>query len=135
MNNSRILFKFWKDAYEWDQGSHSLPLHERLTDGHFDLNPRSRMRNSLAEEVLDKRMLFLMEVFDILLLKTILQVIMPVMLRCQKRYATAYVVVYLCPCLKLYFHFWGCMVMYNKGVQTKYIKLKPRITLNEKNTH
>ena len=35
------------------------------------------MRNSLAEDVLDKRMLFLMEVFDILHLKTILQVKMP----------------------------------------------------------
>ncbi|CAH3028856.1 unnamed protein product, partial [Porites evermanni] len=34
VNNLRILFKFWKDAYEWDQGSHPLSLHERLTDGH-----------------------------------------------------------------------------------------------------
>ena len=57
-----MIFKFWKDAYEWDQTNHSLPLHERLTDAHFDLTPRSRMRNSLAEEVLDERMLYLMEV-------------------------------------------------------------------------
>lgn len=66
VNNSRIIFKFWKDAYEWDQASHSLPLHEKLTDGHFDLDPRSRMRNRLAEDVLDTRMLFLMEVIIIL---------------------------------------------------------------------
>ena len=107
MNNSRILFKFWKDAYEWDQGSHSLPLHERLTDGHFDLNPRSRMRNSLAEEVLDKRMLFLMEVFDILLLKTILQVIMPVMLRWSKEICNSICCGLLVSLLEIIFLFLG----------------------------
>ena len=41
---------------------HPADHHERLTDAHFDLTPRSRMRNSLAEEVLDERMLYLMEV-------------------------------------------------------------------------
>ncbi|KAL9977997.1 hypothetical protein ACROYT_G015469 [Oculina patagonica] len=61
VNNMKIVFKSWKDAFQWDQENHSLPLHKKLTDAHFDLNPRSRMRNFLAEDVLDERMLFLME--------------------------------------------------------------------------
>lgn len=40
----------------------SLPLHERLTTQHFELDPASKMRNHLAEEVLDDKMLFLMQV-------------------------------------------------------------------------
>ena len=39
-----------------------MPLHEKLTDGHFNLDASSRMRNQLAEDVLDSKMLFLMKV-------------------------------------------------------------------------
>ena len=57
-----IFWSHWKEAYLWDQKSNSCPLHERLKEEHFELTPSSRMRNELAEDVLDKRMLFLMNV-------------------------------------------------------------------------
>lgn len=61
-NGKAILFQHWKDAFAWDQQAHSLKLHEKLTEAHFDLNPKSKMRNLLAEDVLDKKMLNLMKV-------------------------------------------------------------------------
>lgn len=57
-----LFWKQWKDAYFWDQTQHSCPLHEKLREEHFELTPSSRMRNRLAEDVLDKKMLFLMKV-------------------------------------------------------------------------
>ena len=57
-----ITWKTLKDAYNWDQSNCSLPIHEKLTTQHFDLDPASKMRNHLAEDVLDDKMLFLMEV-------------------------------------------------------------------------
>ncbi|XP_068735481.1 uncharacterized protein [Montipora capricornis] len=56
-----ILWKQWKDAFNWNQSSFSLPLHERLTIAHFELDPASRMRNHLAEDVLDKKKLFMLQ--------------------------------------------------------------------------
>ena len=60
-----IFWSHWKEAYLWDQKSNSCPLHERLKEEHFELTPSSRMRNGLAEDVLDKRMLFLMKVMSV----------------------------------------------------------------------
>ena len=40
-----------------------MSYHEKLTAEHFELNPSSKMRNHLAEDVLDKNMLSLMKVF------------------------------------------------------------------------
>ena len=57
-----IFWSHWKEAYLWDQKSNSCPLHERLKEEHFELILGSRMRNGLVEDVLDKRMLFLMKV-------------------------------------------------------------------------
>lgn len=56
-----IVWKQWKDAFNWDQSNFSLPLHERLTLAHIELDPASRMRNHLAEDVLDSKMLFMMQ--------------------------------------------------------------------------
>ena len=57
-----MTWQQFKDAFNWDQKSFSLPLHEKLTDQHFNLDPASKMRNHLAEDVLDDKMLFLMQV-------------------------------------------------------------------------
>lgn len=46
----------------FDQGEFSLSLHEKLTMDHFELDPASKMRNHLAEDVLDRNMLNLMKV-------------------------------------------------------------------------
>ncbi|XP_070556109.1 uncharacterized protein [Ptychodera flava] len=61
--DGHILWKYWKSAYTFDQETHSLPLHHKLTPDHFDLTPATRMRNHLAEHVLNKDMLYLMKEF------------------------------------------------------------------------
>ncbi|CAB4027749.1 Hypothetical predicted protein, partial [Paramuricea clavata] len=62
--DDHIFWRFWKDAYLWDQSQHSCPIHEKLKEDHFQLTPSSRMRNNLAEDVLDKKMLFLMKAYQ-----------------------------------------------------------------------
>ena len=49
-------------AYKWDQTRNSLKIHERLTEDHFKLGYATRMRNHLAEDVLSKKMLYLLQV-------------------------------------------------------------------------
>ncbi|CAB3999881.1 Hypothetical predicted protein, partial [Paramuricea clavata] len=61
--DDHIFWRFWKDAYLWHQSQHSCPIHEKLKEDHFQLTPSSRMRNNLAEDVLDKKMLFLMKAY------------------------------------------------------------------------
>lgn len=39
-----------------------MSLHHKLTVDHFQLDPASKMRNHLAEDVLDRNMLALMKV-------------------------------------------------------------------------
>ena len=51
----------WVDAYNWNQ-KNSLPLHHHLTLKHFELGYATKMRNHLAEQVLDRDMLNLMKV-------------------------------------------------------------------------
>ena len=70
VNGHNIAWKKFKGAYNWDQSSHSLPLHEGLTPQHFELDSASKMKNHLAEDVLDRKMLFLMEVRFSWLIKT-----------------------------------------------------------------
>ena len=57
-----IFWSYWKEAYMWDQSNNSCHLHESLKEEHFNLTPTLRMRNNLAEDVLDKKMLLLMKV-------------------------------------------------------------------------
>ena len=56
-NGKKLVWKQFKDVFEWDQSSFSLPLHEKLTPQHFELDPSSKIRNRLAEDVLDDKML------------------------------------------------------------------------------
>jgi hypothetical protein len=62
-NGENIFWIYWRDAYEWDQANNALAIHEKLKEDHFNLTPGSRMRNGLAEDVLDRKMLYLMEVY------------------------------------------------------------------------
>lgn len=62
VNGKHITWDQFKSAFNWDQESFSQPLHEKLTIQHFELDPASKMRNRLAEDVLDSKMLFLMQV-------------------------------------------------------------------------
>lgn len=61
IHGKEITWTQFKSAFDWDQKTFSLPLHEKLTMQHFDLDSASKMRNRLAEDVLDTKMLFLMQ--------------------------------------------------------------------------
>lgn len=58
LQGKTITWNQFKNAFNWDQESFSLPLHEQLTVQRFELDPASKMRNKLAEVVLDSKMLF-----------------------------------------------------------------------------
>ena len=66
IDGKQITWDQFKSAFNWDQKCFSLPLHEKLTLQHFELDSASKMRNGLAEDVLDTKMLFLMQVIFIL---------------------------------------------------------------------
>ena len=62
INGQNVFWLHLKEAYTWDQNNNSCHFHERLKEDHFMLKPSLRMKNSLAEDVLDKKMLLLMKV-------------------------------------------------------------------------
>ncbi|XP_028418403.1 uncharacterized protein LOC114543743 [Dendronephthya gigantea] len=62
-DGKNIFWSHWKQAFSWDQNSNSCHLHEKLKEDHFMLTPNSRMRNNLAEDVLDNKMLLLMKAY------------------------------------------------------------------------
>ena len=66
INGNSITWTQFKDAYIWDQSKFSLPVHEHLSEQHFELDSAAKMRNHLAEDVLDRKMLFLMEVCEVI---------------------------------------------------------------------
>jgi len=63
VNGKTILWEHFVNAYHFDQGEFSLSFNEKLTEEHFHLDPASKMRNHLAEEVLDRDMLALIKVY------------------------------------------------------------------------
>ena len=62
INGKFILWDHFVQAFNFDQGECTMSIHNKLTADHFELNPASKMRNHLAEDVLDKNMLYLMKV-------------------------------------------------------------------------
>ena len=52
-----------RKAYLWDISSSSFPVHHKLTQEHIFLTSVNKMRNHLAEEVLNSEMLHLMELY------------------------------------------------------------------------
>lgn len=61
LHSGNILWKFWEDAYEFNI-NRPWRLHPKLTKGHVDVSQLDKMRNHLAEEVLNRDMLHLMKV-------------------------------------------------------------------------
>lgn len=57
-----IRWEHWIHAFEWDWEHHSLPIYQRLSRDHLFLDCKSKMRNHLAEDVLNGDMLRLMQV-------------------------------------------------------------------------
>ncbi|XP_053381363.1 uncharacterized protein LOC128549115 [Mercenaria mercenaria] len=58
-DDSSIQWQMWVNAFEWDQ-INSLRIHRKLTREHIYPSTQSKMRNHLANEVLNKDMLYLM---------------------------------------------------------------------------
>ena len=59
-----IVWEHWIKAYNWDRIHNAVRVHPRLTDEHIFLNKTSKMRNHLAEDVLDAEMLHLMKMYQ-----------------------------------------------------------------------
>jgi hypothetical protein len=59
-----IWWKYWEEAYSWDTSS-PIQIHKKLTREHVVLDNASKMRNHLAEQVLDTDMLNLMLNFKV----------------------------------------------------------------------
>ena len=57
-NDDIIQWQMWIDCYQWDQHN-ALQIHRRLTNEHIFPPQQSKMRNHLAEEVLNSDMLHL----------------------------------------------------------------------------
>ena len=59
-----ILWEYFISAYQWDVKTNFLRLHRKLTCEHFFLNCTLKMRNHLAEEVLNSDMLLLFKEYQ-----------------------------------------------------------------------
>ena len=59
-NGYYILWQHWISAYQWDKFTNPLTIHYKLSDEHIYISTAGKMRNHLAEEVLNKDMLNLM---------------------------------------------------------------------------
>lgn len=53
----------WKASVSADKWKNNA-VHERLTEQHFELDSAAKMRNHLAEDVLGRKMLFLLKVCE-----------------------------------------------------------------------
>ena len=59
-----IVWKMLYNAYIWDKQNNTVRIHRRLTDEHFHLDSALKMRNHLAENVLNVEMLNLMRCYQ-----------------------------------------------------------------------
>ena len=57
-----IIWDHFVKAYEWDVNTNPVRIHYKLTDEHLHPDNASKMRNHLAKEILNKDMLYLMQV-------------------------------------------------------------------------
>lgn len=58
-----VLWCHFLNAHMWDIRHNPLPIHYHLTFEHFEVTNESKMRNKLAEDVLGREMLHLMECY------------------------------------------------------------------------
>ena len=59
-----IEWDHFKGAYLWDISTNPFPIHHKLSQEHIYLTSESKMRNHLAEEVLNGEMLHLMKLYQ-----------------------------------------------------------------------
>lgn len=58
-----ITWDHWESCYQFNFQS-GFSIHRKLTEEHVKLTPATKMRNSLAIEVLDREMLYLMKAYQ-----------------------------------------------------------------------
>ena len=56
VGGQNIFWAHWINAFKWDTDNNPFPIHHKLTHDHFYLTSESKMRNKLAEDVLDRDM-------------------------------------------------------------------------------
>ena len=59
LNGKCIVWEHWVDAVAWDRLK-SRKIHQKITEAHMNPSSSEKMRNHLAEEVLNNDMLYLM---------------------------------------------------------------------------
>ena len=64
-----IVWDHFIQAYKWDKSTNPIRVHQHLTDEYIFLTKQSKMRNRLAELVLNSDMLHLMELYSETLVK------------------------------------------------------------------
>ena len=62
-NGEPIIWRQWTDAVHWDRNINSRLIHFRVTQEHLYPNSSQKMRNHLAEEMLNNEMLYLMKCY------------------------------------------------------------------------
>lgn len=58
-----IYWEYFVNAYMWDITHNPFPVYQKVRQDHFQLTSESKMRNSLAEDVLNKDMLNVMRCY------------------------------------------------------------------------
>ena len=59
-----IFWEHWYKAYQWDIAVNPFKIYQQLTMEHFFLTSQSKMRNKLAEDVLNENMLHLVQCYQ-----------------------------------------------------------------------
>jgi len=67
--SNHIFWEHWYKAYQWDLAVNPFKIYQQLTMEHFFLTSQSKMRNRLAEDVLNENMLHLMQCYQMSLKK------------------------------------------------------------------
>ena len=62
-NGHFIYWEYFVNAYMWDITHNPFPVYQKLRQDHFQLTSESKMRNSLAEDVLNKDILHVMRCY------------------------------------------------------------------------
>lgn len=63
LKTKNIYWEHFVSAYMWDISHNPFPIHQKLSHEHLHLTSESKMRNKLAEDVLNKEMLHLVKTY------------------------------------------------------------------------
>lgn len=64
LGDEHVIWDHWYKAYQWDITNNTFKVYQQLTQDHFFLNSQLKMRNRLAEDVLNESMLHLMQLYQ-----------------------------------------------------------------------